>query len=104
SSGVSGSLSYDTRDFVSNASRGQFFRLSDTYFAPELGSDSRFNAVAGQYNAYHSLSAKSVLALDTFARLTTGEAPWDRLSELGDDQRMRGYYQGRYRDRNVFSS
>ncbi|CAI1157207.1 outer membrane protein assembly factor [Serratia quinivorans] len=104
SSGVSGSLSYDTRDFVSNASRGQFFRLSDTYFAPELGSDSRFNAVEAQYNAYHSLSAKSVLALDAYSRLTTGEVPWDRLSELGDDQRMRGYYQGRYRDRNVFSS
>ncbi|HHQ6724538.1 TPA: BamA/TamA family outer membrane protein [Serratia fonticola] len=103
SSGISGSLSYDTRDFVSNASRGQFLSLSDTYFAPELGGDSRFNTLEGQYNAYYSLSEKSVLALDVYSRLTTGDVPWDRLSELGDDKRMRGYYQGRYRDRNTFS-
>jgi outer membrane protein assembly factor BamA len=103
SSGISGTLSYDTRDFVSNASRGQFISLSDTYFAPALGSDSRFNTLEGQYNAYHSLTEKSVLALDIYSRLTSGKVPWDRLSELGDDKRMRGYYQGRYRDRNMFS-
>ncbi|MNC41210.1 hypothetical protein D3C75_899660 [compost metagenome] len=68
-----------------------------------MGGDSRFNTLEGQYNAYYSLSEKSVLALDVYSRLTTGDVPWDRLSELGDDKRMRGYYQGRYRDRNTFS-
>src|SRR5690606_23601071 len=38
-----------------------------------------------------------------YGRFASGEVPWDRLSELGNDNRMRGYYQGRYRDRNAFS-
>lgn len=103
SSGISASLSYDTRDFVSNASRGQFFSLNNTYFAPEWGSDSRFNALEVQYNLYYSLNKQSTLALDLYNQLTSGNIPWDRLPELGDDKRMRGYYQGRYRDRNLFS-
>ncbi|QHA87079.1 BamA/TamA family outer membrane protein [Serratia rhizosphaerae] len=103
SSGVSAHFSYDTRDFVANASRGQYFNLTYTHFAPELGSDSRFETLESQYNLYHSLSAKSVLALDLYGRFASGEVPWDRLSELGNDNRMRGYYQGRYRDRNAFS-
>ncbi|CAI0970496.1 Outer membrane protein/protective antigen OMA87 [Serratia rubidaea] len=103
SSGVSARFSYDTRDFVANASRGQYFNLTYTHFAPELGSDSRFETLESQYNLYHSLSAKSVLALDLYGRFASGEVPWDRLSELGNDNRMRGYYQGRYRDRNAFS-
>ncbi|MFO5976518.1 hypothetical protein ACLBSL_16985, partial [Klebsiella pneumoniae] len=32
-----------------------------------------------------------------------GEVPWSMMPLLGSDERMRGYYQGRYRDKNVVS-
>ncbi|MFI8416200.1 BamA/TamA family outer membrane protein [Serratia sp. NPDC078593] len=103
SSGASVNFSYDTRDFVSNARHGRYLNLGYTHFAPALGSDSRFDTLEAQFDTYHSLSAKSVLALDLYSRLAHGNVPWDRLSELGNDNRMRGYYEGRYRDHNVLS-
>ncbi len=102
-SGINLRFSYDTRDIIANARGGQYLNISYTHFTPALGSNSRFESVETQYDFYHPLNNKSVLALDLYNRVTFGDTPWERLSELGNDNRMRGYYQGRYRDCNVLS-
>lgn len=102
-SGISSILSYDSRDFVANAQQGQWAQIKYTYFTPAMASDSRFSATELNYDYYHALNEASVLAFDLYSRLTEGNVPWNQLSLLGDSQRMRGYYQGRYRDRNVLS-
>ena len=45
-----------------------------------------------------------MLAWEIDGEFTQGAVPWNMLPSLGSDQRMRGYYQGRYRDRNLISS
>ena len=45
-----------------------------------------------------------MVALDNYARFSTGNVPWNQLSLLGNGNRMRGYYEGRYRDNNIFTS
>ncbi|WP_338804477.1 BamA/TamA family outer membrane protein [Xenorhabdus griffiniae] len=104
SSGVSAHLSYDTRDFLPNARHGQAFEIVYTYFSPELGSDHRFHTTQLQFSTYYSLSEKTVLAFDNYARFSAGDVPWNQLSLLGNGQRMRGYYEGRYRDNNIFTT
>ncbi len=104
SSGVSAYFSYDTRDFLPNARHGKAFEIIYTYFSPTLGSDHRFHTTQFQFSIYHPLSAKTVLAFDNYARFSSGDVPWNQLSRLGNGQRMRGYYEGRYRDNNIFTS
>lgn len=103
SSGPSVSLNYDTRDSVTRPQHGQFLKVLYTWFDPSVGSDTHFSATELQMNHYLSLDEKTVLAFDLWGRFTHGNVPWDRLSMAGDDRRMRGYYQGRYRDKDVVS-
>ncbi|QIC14579.1 BamA/TamA family outer membrane protein [Providencia vermicola] len=103
-SGISAYFSYDTRDFLPNAHHGQTFEAIYTYFSPSLGSDTRFQSTQLQYAYYHEITEKTVIALDNYARFTTGEVPWNQLSLLGNTNRMRGYYEGRYRDNNIFTT
>ncbi|MEQ1974344.1 BamA/TamA family outer membrane protein [Xenorhabdus sp. SGI240] len=104
SSGVSAHFSYDTRDFLPNARHGQAFEIIYSYFSPELGSDHRFHTTQLQFSTYYPLSEKTVLAFDNYARFSAGDVPWNQLSLLGNGQRMRGYYEGRYRDNNIFTT
>ncbi len=104
SSGASVALNWDDRDFVPNPRRGQYANFRYTHYAPGLGSDTRFEEFQLHYSHYHALSEKSVLAWEADGAFTQGEVPWSMMPLLGSDERMRGYYQGRYRDKNVFSS
>ncbi|OKP00261.1 BamA/TamA family outer membrane protein [Xenorhabdus eapokensis] len=104
SSGISAHFSYDTRDFLPNARHGQVFEIVYTYFSPELGSNHRFHTTQLQFSTYYQLSEKTVLAFDNYARFSAGDVPWNQLSLLGNGQRMRGYYEGRYRDNNIFTT
>ena len=42
-----------------------------------------------------------MLAFDFHSQHNYGDVPWTMMAELGGSYRMRGYYQGRYRDRNL---
>lgn len=101
SSGATAAFTYDSRDFVPNPSRGQVLTVTYTYFSTALGGDTNFSSVENQYSLYHRLNEKSVLAWDLHGRFTHGDVPWNMLSNLGNSRRMRGYYEGRYRDRDV---
>lgn len=103
SSGATVSLNYDSRDTITQPHHGQYASIEYSYFDPSLGSDTHFTATQMQYNYYLPLSERRVLAFDLWGRFTHGDVPWDRLSQAGDDNRLRGYYQGRYRDNDVVS-
>ncbi|BET79384.1 Outer membrane translocation and assembly moduleTamA [Edwardsiella anguillarum] len=104
SSGPSLSLQYDSRDFVPNPRRGMLASLRYTHYTPETGSDTRFDNLTTRFSTYHALDETRVLAWEIDGEFTQGMVPWNMLPSLGGDQRMRGYYQGRYRDRNLISS
>ncbi|EDM3692328.1 hypothetical protein CSM81_22725 [Salmonella enterica subsp. enterica serovar Infantis] len=103
SSGVSLDLTRDTRDFVPNPRTGHLAEIHYIRYTPGTGSDTRFDEYTLHYSHYQPLSAKSVLAWELFGHFTQGEVPWSCLPLLGDSHRMRGYYEGRYRDKNVVS-
>ena len=45
-----------------------------------------------------------VLAFDIFGESNYGNTNWTSWSDFGGENRMRGYYRGRYRDRNIISA
>ena len=103
SSGSSVELSWDDRDFVPNPRRGQYANVRYTRFTPQTGSDTRFDEYQLHYSRDHSLDDNNVLAWELDGAFTQGDVPWSMMPLLGSNQRMRGYYEGRYRDKNVVS-
>ena len=103
SSGSSVDLSWDNRDFVPNPRKGQYANLRYTRFTPDVGSDTRFDEYQLHYSRYHSLDDNNVLAWEMDGAFTQGDVPWTMMPLLGSNQRMRGYYEGRYRDKNAVS-
>lgn len=95
------SLRYDTRDNPTAAHRGVSLRL-DQWFSPRgLGNNTPFSANEFTADWYHEMWRGSVLAVQGHWRLTWGDTPWGALSTIGGSSNMRGYFEGRYRDKNV---
>jgi hypothetical protein len=93
------STSWDTRDNVYWASRGSFVQLGAGQSDQTLGSDFAFHRITLDARKYVPVGRSRVLALQGVAVAVGGDVPFDQLAQLGGQSVMRGYLQGRYRDR-----
>ncbi len=97
------SVDFDTRDEISNPTRGVFLRLEPSFNIATTDNTLNFYRVEFLADFYFSLWKGGVLALDLYADLAGRDAPWTMWNETGGSVRLRGYYTGRYRDRNFVS-
>ena len=98
--GIGLSLLYDTRDNLTAPHRGVCMELQQ-YFRPEF---------TGNYYSYHTTSLRvssylpiwngAVFATDLRSSLNFGHPSWAAMALLGNSDSMRGYYEGRYRDKH----
>lgn len=94
-------LNYDSRDVMTNAYKGWYVRL-EQYANPHwLGNKYAYGRTDLIVDYYQQLWKGAVLAFDFHTQHNYGNVPWTMMAELGGSYRMRGYYQGRYRDRNL---
>ncbi|MDX1645343.1 MAG: BamA/TamA family outer membrane protein [Thermoanaerobaculia bacterium] len=94
-------LTFDRRDDVFAPRRGIFAQLSATFFEESLGSDFEFQRYLLDRRSFFPVGRNDVVALQSYLRVTRGEIPFYHLSELGGAKRMRGYFEGRFRDRDM---
>lgn len=100
SAGVS--LTYDSRDFLLNAHRGVFLQVDQTFSPRCLGAGNyNFSSTELTFSAYKEAWRGAVIAGELHALFNYGHVPWAFMAEVGSNDRMRGYYEGRYRDRNL---
>ncbi|GAA4346152.1 BamA/TamA family outer membrane protein [Hymenobacter saemangeumensis] len=97
---------YDSRDNVLFPRKGVVADVALLYRnravgAGAGGATTRFTRYSADVSSYHALGPHAVLAANYWASFTTGVAPFNALSLLGGTRRMRGYYEGRYRDQNA---
>ncbi|MGL4333109.1 MAG: BamA/TamA family outer membrane protein [Bacteroidales bacterium] len=92
---------YDSRDFIPNAYKGIFFKLDQKFYPRFLGNKINFNRTEVFFDVYKQLWKGSVLAFDfhTLLNYGTTEIPWAMDAVMGGSYRMRGYYEGRFRDK-----
>jgi hypothetical protein len=98
------STSWDTRDNVYWASRGSFVQLGAGQSDQTLGSDFAFHRVTLDARKYVPVGRTRVLALQGVAVAVGGDVPFDQLAQLGGQNVMRGYLQGRYRDKSAVAA
>lgn len=104
SSGPLLSLSYDSRDYISDPRRGVNASLQYIRYRKATGSNTRFDSGTVHFSAYHSLDDQRVVAWEVNSVLTQGQVPWNMLPSLGSGEHFRGYYPGRFRDRDILTT
>ncbi|MFK8105207.1 MAG: BamA/TamA family outer membrane protein [Saprospiraceae bacterium] len=105
SSGLEIAATYDSRDNVLNAGKGIFAEFTHGIYNESLGSSSRFMLTKLNFRRYWTVSEQrpnDVLAIELFSRMSWGDTPILELSSLGGHELLRGFRDGRFRDRYSF--
>jgi len=91
---------YDSRDFVYYPSKGMWAELVVYHDDPATGSSFQYTRIAFDFSKYFHYK-KNILALNAYSIYSNTDAPFFQMGLLGGQKKMRGFYEGRYRDNNV---
>jgi hypothetical protein len=103
SNGIGPALIYDTRDNILTPSRGIYLSFLNPHFGKLTASSHTFSSVEIDVRKFVRLNSKQVLAFQMTGNFVTGHPPFGMYAFLGSDMDMRGYYRGRFRDRDYTS-
>ncbi|WP_394846213.1 outer membrane protein assembly factor [Pendulispora brunnea] len=97
---------YDTRDSTIYPRDGHIIRVFARMARPALGSEFDYDVLSVDARKYISLpwADRHVLALQALAEIRDGAPPFYDLGLMGGDSIMRGYFRGRFRDRNYLAA
>lgn len=98
--GAGFSVVYDTRDVLTYPHRGFYINLSQCFRPRFMGNDYAFSTTELQVDAYQRVWKGAILAEDFRTMLNFGNPSWGMMALLGNSNSMRGYYEGRYRDKH----
>jgi outer membrane protein assembly factor BamA len=102
--GLGGALVYDNRHNVLNVRKGMFGEVSFLHYNPSLGSSFQYNSINVDLRSFYPVGKRNVLAWQVLGNFQSGEIPFNQLAMMGGEMMMRGYYQGRYRDKNMIAA
>lgn len=98
--GLGMSILRDTRDQVFYPRKGIF---GEAFIVPSgriFGANRNFTKISADIANYISLGKKTVLASNYVFTANIGDVPFNQLAYLGGQSRMRGIFEGYFRDKN----
>jgi outer membrane protein assembly factor BamA len=101
-SGLGLSVTYDTRNNAFSPDHGALLQFYFNHFAPAFASDYTYTNFVVDIRKFISLYGQQVLAFQAYGFFNVGEVPLRSLASLGGANEMRGYYAGRFRDKNMY--
>jgi outer membrane protein assembly factor BamA len=101
-SGPSLNLLHDSRSNLFGAYTGWYLDVTTSYAEPLLGSTYRFGHLLTDFRYYLPVRGKNkdVLAFNLYSETTAGDVPVWHMPAAGGSRLLRGYFRGRYIDRN----
>ena len=100
--GIGLAVCWDGRKVRNNLAQGFYFQLKGAVHPQALGNhDDTLWHVEATANYYQPLWMGGELALDMYADAWSWSTPWLFWAKVGGENRMRGYYYGRYTDRKM---
>lgn len=103
SAGAGPALSYDTRDNTVAPRSGTYVTSTLLRFDRRLGSRYQFYSFTADGRQFIPLG-EHVIALRGHFVQQGGSVPYYQLAMIGGDELLRGYYLGRFRDKNLVAS
>jgi len=95
---------WDSRDNIFSASSGKNSLLEWRCYGGLFGSDFDFSHFLLDARQFLPVSTSSVFAIQMYLSMHTGRPPSQYLSRIGGDKRLRGYYEGRYIDMQLWEA
>jgi len=101
--GIGPALLFDNRDNPLNTRQGLYAEFGAYFNRKGLGSEFSFNRYVLDVRRFWPLSDHQVLALQGLGRFSSGQVPFREMALLGSTRIMRGFYEGRFRDRQLLA-
>jgi outer membrane protein assembly factor BamA len=102
-SGFGVSLDWDTRDAVIFPRKGVYLQFAADTYGAMTGSDFTFTSLKFDFRKYFPVTAAQVLAVQALFKSGSGVVPFQKLAFIGGESLLRGYYRGRYRDKDILA-
>ncbi len=96
-------LIYDNRHNVLNVRHGFLSEIGCLFNEPAWGSTNKLRTIFIDNRAFFKVTDKNVLGFQMIGQFSKGEVPFNQLSMIGGETIMRGYYLGKYRDKNLLA-
>lgn len=103
-SGLGMALAWDTRNHAFSSTKGVYFQLNIIPYRYWIGSEFNFNVISIDLRKYISIYKGHILAFQAVGLFNNGDVPIRNLAALGGSDIMRGYYAGRYRDKDLIAA
>jgi hypothetical protein len=98
---VGADIVFDTRNNQISPSKGVHIKLKQKIHPRLFFHTTPFYQTSITADFFFKGWKGAVFAVDLFSESNYGDSPWFMWTPIGGDTRMRGYYYGRYRDRNT---
>lgn len=96
------SLTYDSRDNLTAPYKGIYVNVNQRFFIKGFNKTYHFNSTDVTANFYTPVWKGGVLAAQLHGLFNYGgQVPWFQMAMVGGNSSMRGYFEGRYRDKNM---
>jgi outer membrane protein assembly factor BamA len=94
-------LAWDSRDHALAPHTGAFYDIVLMSSQPSLGSSYEFTTMIFDLRQYFPIRARHTFAANVYIAVQDGEAPFYQLPQLGGAELLRGYFEGRFRDKTL---
>lgn len=92
----------DNRDEVFFPTEGRWVKFASFFNSKALGSDFNYSRFSIDASEYIPMGKKNVLALNGYVDFLSGEVPFQQLALIGGPRKMRGFFEGRFRDKTLW--
>jgi hypothetical protein len=103
SSGLGLVANWDSRDNTFSARSGSFYQLTTLFYRSALGSDYSYNDIQIDTRNFFNTFSDHVLATQGCGEFIDGSVPFQNYAKFGGQSLLRGYFDGRFRDKNAVS-
>jgi hypothetical protein len=101
--GIGPTVTLDNRDNAIATHSGTLLHLSSLWFGSVIGSRYNFRKLALDARHFFPVTETHTLGVHFYGETQGGDVPYYQLAMLGGDELLRGYYLGRYRDKNLLA-
>ena len=99
--GLGVTTGWDWRDNAVDTREGGLYQATIMTFQPAWGSDYAFSRTSVDLRHFFHLGNTHTIGVQLYGEVNVGPVPFHQMALLGGQDLMRGYFQGRYRDRGM---
>ena len=103
SSGLGFVVNWDSRDNTLASTTGSFYQLKTMFFRSAWGSDYSYDDMQIDARKFFTPVADHIIAFQFSGEFMGGIVPFQSLAKFGGSSLLRGYHDGRFRDKNMIA-